>query len=169
MKLKKQTGSYSSASCCIHSQGCLHRSPSTLGKAPLCPPACFPSFPEPRSASLSLYGEPGWPAHSTLRLAVKGKGGRGKKEINTFSNLFVTSLNLTFPWHKTINGLDMCLLKWNKTISLSCAGRHTNLPVGIQVGSRYLQSDQVLCLLVQLLCEEAGLLRQQVSPDDLLL
>ncbi len=58
---------------CFHSQGCLHQSPSTPDRAPSCPPACSPSSPSPRSASLYLYDEPGWLAHSALHHAVKRK------------------------------------------------------------------------------------------------
>lgn len=43
------------------------------------------------------------------------------------------------------------------------------LPVGVQVSSRDLKSDQVLCSLVKLLRNEAGLLSQQVGSNYLLL
>lgn len=42
------------------------------------------------------------------------------------------------------------------------------LSVGVQVGGRDLQSDQILCPFVELLSNEAGLLSQQPSPNDLL-
>ena len=44
----------------------------------------------------------------------------------------------------------------------------TDLPVGIEVGGGDLQCDPVLRFLVHLLRDEAGLLHQQVGPNDLL-
>lgn len=68
-----------------HSLDCLHRSPSTPGTAPSCPPACSPSSPEPRSASLYLYDAPGWPARSALHHATK----RSRQKKNCFHLLLL--------------------------------------------------------------------------------
>lgn len=67
----------------------------------------------------------------------------------------------------------------HSTLSLSDGGHLKNpvfkataltpyLSVGIQVGGRYLQSDQILCPFVELLSNEAGLLDQQSGPNYLL-
>lgn len=160
MLLNCYNATMSAICCCAHSQGCLHQSPSTLGKAPSCPPACSPSFPGPRSASLYLYGGPGWPARSTLHLAVKRRETEREKGINTknYSKLlfFPSTILSRVPCHRIKSFLFLTSVA-------------THLPVGVQVSSRYLQSNQILSLLVKLLREEAGLLCQQVCPNNLLL
>lgn len=122
------------------SQSTLHHSPSTPGRVPACPPAGSPFSPEPRSASLCLSGGPGWLARSALHLSTH----RVKTAVGW---MFLFSF--------------ICFKNKQKQKVLY-------LPVGVQVGSRYLQSDQVFRLLVKLLSYEASFLCQQVGPNDLL-
>lgn len=79
--LMKKSRARCQCNICVHLQGYLHQSPSTPGRAPSCPLVCSPSFPEPRSASLYLYVEPGWLAHSALHPA-----GKGSKTMSDCSN-----------------------------------------------------------------------------------